>query len=175
MTENQIPEYENFPISDEEMGVRYKNWTSALARQVVTLFAVGKEVGGDKFVERLKEVFQEQGRKGAALLLALTNSKPEDFKDCLALAKVHDFIDDRYANFWNGYIENSPKAFEKELVTCPVASAWSKEPDLCDVMFGESIKTMVETLNPKFKTQGFTKLITKGDGCCRYRVELEEE
>jgi len=173
--EKKIPEYEKYPISDEEMGERYKNWTQALARQAVTLFRVGKEVGGDKFVERLKEVYKEQGRKGAAMWIALTNSKPEDFKSCLGLAKVHDYIDDRYANFWDGYIENSPKAFEKELFTCPVAKAWSKEPDLCEVMFGESLKSMAETLNPKFKTEGFTKLLTKGDNCCRYRVEMEKE
>ena len=33
----------------------------------------------------------------------------------------------------------------------------------------------MKALNSKFKTEGFTKLLTKGDKCCRYRVELEED
>ena len=46
----ETPDYEKYPVSDEEMGIRYKNWTETLARQMVTLYRVGKEVGGAKFV-----------------------------------------------------------------------------------------------------------------------------
>ncbi|MFX0145415.1 MAG: hypothetical protein ACFE9C_15230, partial [Candidatus Hodarchaeota archaeon] len=94
---------------------------------------------------------------------------------CMKIPKMVDFIDDRYANFWDGYVENTPKAFEKELFTCPVTEPWSKAPDLCEVLIGESLRSFVKALNPKFKTEGFTKLLTKGDKCCRYRVELEED
>ena len=171
----ETPDYEKFPVSDEEMGQRYKNWMEALARQVVALFRVGKEVGGEQFVQRLRETFRESGCKGASRLMSLTGSKPEDFKDCSGLAKVHDYIDDRYANFWGDYVENSPKGFEKELNTCPIAKYWSKEPDLCEILFGDSLKGFAETLNPKFQTSGFTKLLTKGDKCCRYRIEMKDE
>ncbi len=41
------PEYENYPVSDEVMGKRYKNWTEGLARQMVVLYKIGKEVGGE--------------------------------------------------------------------------------------------------------------------------------
>lgn len=171
----EIKNYEKYPVSDEEMGKRYENWTKALARQVVTLYTIGKEVGGDKFVDRLKEEYRESAKKDAALLMKITDSKPEDFKDCLGLPKMFDYIDNRYANFWNGYIENTPKAFEKEINTCPVTEPWSKAPDICEVLLGEALKSMAKTLNPKFKTKGFTKLLTKGDKCCRYRVEMEED
>ncbi|HRS89153.1 MAG TPA: hypothetical protein P5183_05520, partial [Smithellaceae bacterium] len=78
------------------------------------------------------------------------------------------------ANFWDGYVENSPKGFEKELKTCPVTKMWSKEPDLCEVLLGESLRGMATSLNPNFTTTGFTKLLTKGDSCCRFRVELKK-
>ena len=105
---SDIPAYEKYPVSEEEMGKRYRNWTDALARQVVVLYRVGKEVGGEAFVERLREKFYSDGRKGAHMWMELTDSKPEDFADCLGLPKVHDKIDDTYANFWDGYVENTP-------------------------------------------------------------------
>jgi hypothetical protein len=169
----ETPDYEKYPVSDEEMGKRYKNWTESLARQMVLLYNVGKEVAGEQFVDRLKEEYRKEGRKYAAVWMKLSGCKPEDFEDCRGLQKLQDYIDDRYANFWNGYVENTPQAFEKELYTCPLTKAWSKAPELCDVMLNENLKAMVETLNPKFKHKGFTKLLTKGDKCCRTRVEME--
>ena len=170
----EIPDYENYPVSEEEMGKRYKNWTAALARQMAVMFRIGKEVGGEKFIERLKEEYYKDGQKGAEMWMKLSGTKREDFQDCMALPKVHDLVDDTFANFWDGYVEHTPKAFEKELKTCPVTKAWSREPDICEVLLGESLRGMAAALNPKFKTSGFTKLLTKGDNCCRFRVALEE-
>ncbi|MBN1652311.1 MAG: hypothetical protein JXA30_00895 [Deltaproteobacteria bacterium] len=168
------PSYEKYPVSEEEMGKRYKNWTMSLARQMVTLYQVGKEVAGEKFVERLKEVYREQGKKDAYMWIKFSGSKPEDFKDCLGLPKLQDFIDDSFANFWNGYIESTAEAFEKELNTCPVAKIWSQEPELCSVLLRENFRGVLETLNPKFKSDGFLKLLTWGDNCCRFRIELKD-
>ncbi|MEM3700954.1 MAG: hypothetical protein QXL57_08865 [Candidatus Bathyarchaeia archaeon] len=168
------PNYEKYPVSEEEMGKRYKNWTEALARQMVVLYRVGKEVGGEKFVERLKEEYYMDGQKSVKMWISLTGTTPEDFKDCKGLSKVMDFINDYFANFWDGYVENTPKAFEVELKTCPVAKQWSREPELCEILVSESLKGLLAGLNPKFKTKGFTKLLTKGDNCCRYRIELTE-
>jgi hypothetical protein len=170
----ETPHYEKYPVSEEEMGKRYKNWTKALARQMVAMYRVGKEVGGKKFIERLKEEYYKDGQKGAEMWMALSGTNMEDFHDCTALPKVHDMIDDTFANYWDGYIEHTPQAFEKELKTCPVAKAWSKEPELCEVLLGESLRGMASVLNPKFKTDGFSKLLTKGDKVCRFRVELED-
>jgi hypothetical protein len=167
-------EWENYPVSEAEMGKRYKNWTENLARQMVLLYRVGREVGGDKFVERLKEEYYKEGQKGAKMWMSLTGTKPEDFKDCLPLAKIQDLIDDTFANFWDGYVEKSPKAIEKELTTCPVTKQWSKEPDLCAVCVTQSGVGMYEALNPKFKFKGFSKLLTKGDKVCRVRIEMED-
>ena len=171
----EVPAYEKYPVSEEVMGKRYKNWTEALARQMVTLYRIGKEVGGDKFVERLKEEYYESGRKGAGMWMNFTGTTKNDFKDCSHFPKIHDLIDDTFANYWDGYVEQTSQAFEKELYTCPVAKIWSKEPDLCEVLLGESLRGMATELNPKFKTEGFSKLLTKGDSVCRFRVELEEE
>ncbi len=171
---DDIPEFEKYPVSDEEMGRRYKNWTEALSRQVVTLYRIGKEVGGEEFVERLRQEFHRQGKKGAPILAAMAGCHPEDFADCAGLMKLQDFIDDNFANFWDGYVENTPSALEKELKTCPVARNWSREPDLCEVMLASSFVGMLEELNPSFKTEGFSCLLTKGDSCCRYRIEMED-
>jgi len=171
---SEVPEYEKYPVSEEEMGKRYRNWTEALARQVVMLYRVGKEVGGEAFVDRLEEEYYRDGKKGAAMWMKLTGAKPEEFEDCMGLPKIHDRIDDTFANFWDGYAENTPQAFEKELKTCPVARIWSREPDLCEVMLKASLIGMLEELNPRFKTEGFSKLLTKGDSVCRFRIELGE-
>ncbi len=170
----ETPDYEKYPVSEEEMGKRYKNWTETLARQMVVLFRVGKEVGGEKFIERLKEEYYKDGQKGAKMWMRMTGTTPEDFHDCMALPKVHDLIDDTYANYWDGYVQHTPKAFEKELKTCPVAKTWSREPDICGILLGSSMKGMAESLNPKFKASGFTKLLPKGDNCCRFCISLED-
>lgn len=167
------PEYEKYPVNDIEMGKRYKNWTDSLSRQMVVLYNVGKEVGGQKFVDRLKEEYRKMGKRDAGMWTNLVGIKPEELKDCSNLSRIYDFIDDRFANFWDGYVENSLKAYEKELYTCPVAAPWSKAPELCELILNEALIGMAETLNPKFKSEGFTKLLVKGDKCCRYRIEME--
>ena len=48
----EVLEFEKYPVSEEEMGKRYKNWVKLLARQMLILYRVGKEVGGEKFVQR---------------------------------------------------------------------------------------------------------------------------
>jgi hypothetical protein len=172
----KVPEkenWENYPISDEEMGKRYKNWTESLGRQLAIFYKIGKEVGGEKFVERLAEQYRKDGENGAKMWPALTGSAPEDFKDCLSLPKIQDAIDDTFANF-GPYVECSPKAIEKELRTCPMTKLWSRQPDLCAICITQSAVQMYKTINPKFKFKGFSKLLTRGDDCCRFRIELED-
>lgn len=59
----EIPDYEKYPASDEEMCKRYKNWTNTLAAQMVVMYRVGKEFGGDQFVEKMKEEFFKSVRE----------------------------------------------------------------------------------------------------------------
>ena len=170
----EVPDYENYPVGEDVMGKRYKNWTESLARQLVLMFRIGKEVGGEKFMERLKEEYYKDGQKGAQFWMKLTGTNPGDFKDCSKMHLILNLIDDTYANYWDGYVEDSPAAFEKELKTCPVTKYFSKEPDICEVLLGESSRGMADELNPKIKARGFSKLLTKGDRVCRYRFELEK-
>ncbi|MCK9275571.1 MAG: hypothetical protein M0P57_10840 [Syntrophales bacterium] len=168
----EVPEYEKYPVSQGEMGKRYKNWTNGLAHQMMVLYRVGKETGGEKFIERLKEEYFRIGRQSALSSMRATGTTKEDFKDCSSLSKICDLIDDSMANFWDGYVENTAGALEKEIKTCPVVKSWSKEPEICDVLLGEFVKGVAYELNPQFKTDGFSKLLVKGDNCCRYRIEL---
>ena len=170
-----VPDYEKYPVNEEEMGKRYKTWMEALARYVVLAYNIGKEVGGEKYVERMKEEFYKMGQKSAKMWMSLSGAKEEDFKDCLGIPKLQDCMDDTMANFWNGYIENTPQAFEKEVYTCPIVKQWSKQPELCEILLGASMTGMIEKLNPKFKTKGFSKLLVKGDKTCRLRVEMGDK
>ena len=168
----EVPAYEQYPVDQEEMGKRYKNWTRGLAYQLMVLYRVGKETGGEQFIERLKEEFFKIGRESARSSMAATGTTQEDYKDCSSMPKICDRIDDSLANFWDGYVENSPTAFEKEIKTCPVAKGYSMEPDFCDVILGQFVKGVAHEANPQFKTDGFSKLLVKGDNCCRYRIEV---
>jgi hypothetical protein len=170
----ETPDYEKYPVGEDVMGKRYKNWTESLARQLVNMYRIGKEVGGEKFVERMKEEYYKDGQKGAQLWMKLTGTKPGDFQDCSKMHLILNMIDDTYANYWDGYVEDSPAAFEKELFTCPVTKQFSREPDICQVLLGESSRGLADGLNPKIKARGFSKLLTKGDKVCRYRFELEK-
>jgi len=170
----QVPEYEKYPVSEEEMGKRYKNWTTGLAYQMMVLYRIGKETGGERFIERLKEEYYKMGHQSARSSMKATGTTKGDFKDCSALPKICDLFDDSMANFWDGYVENSARAFEKEIKTCPAVKQWSMEPDFCDVILGQFVKGVAHEANPHFKTDGFTKLLVKGDSCCRYRIELDE-
>jgi hypothetical protein len=168
------PEYETYPVSEEEMSSRYKGWMELLARYVVMAYNVGKDVGGQEYVERLKDEFRTAGQKSIRMWTALSGATPEDMADCRGIPKIQDYIDDSLANFWHGYIECSPNAFEKEVYTCPIARIWSKQPELCEILLGASESGMMEALNPKFKAKGFTKLLVKGDTTCRFRTEMED-
>ncbi|MFO7963845.1 MAG: hypothetical protein R6U50_07985 [Desulfobacterales bacterium] len=170
----EVPEYENYPVSEAEMGKRFKNWTQALADQMAVLYRVGKEIGGEKFVDRLKEEYFKIGQERARALMALTGTTREDYKNCSGgLPNICNLIDDAMANFWDGYIENSETAFEKEIKTCPVVKQWSNEPEICDVLLREFVKGVAHELNPNYHTDGFSKLLVSGDDCCRYRLELK--
>ena len=115
------------------------------------------------------------GQNSALATMAATGTTKEDFKDCSGgLPRIWDSIDDSMANFWDGYVENTATAFEKEVKTCPVAKQWSDEPEFCGVILKEFLKGVADELNPKFNTDGFSKLIVKGDDCCRYRFELKD-
>jgi hypothetical protein len=171
---SEVPDYEKYPISEEELSKRYKNWIDAMAGQMIRIYRVGYEVGGDRFIQRLKEEYYKQGKNMADKYLAATGTKLEDYTDCKILTKIQDTLDDSLANFWKGYRENTEKVLEKDLYTCPAAKVFSKEPAICDVFISEAMRGMYEALNPKFKFTGFSKLLPKGDKVCRIHVEMQE-
>lgn len=170
----ETPDYEKYPVSNEEMCKRFKNWTETLASQMVIMYRIGKKHGGGKFVAEIKEEFFRMGKEAARRWMAANGIQEGESLDCTTLAKIQDAIDDRYANFWDGYIECTPKAFEKEIKTCPITKAMSVDPEYCEVLVAESYKGLLAGLNPKFKTDGWLKLLPKGDACCRLRATLED-
>ncbi len=170
----ETPEYEKYPISEEEMGKHYKAWMNALGDFIMDLFKIGKEVGGDEFIERVKSDFTMKGKMEASYWMKRAGATADDFKDCTDVHKVQDVIDNNFANFYDGYIEKTPGVFEKEVKTCPVAKSFCKTPEICDVILESYESGVMKGLNPKFNFKGFSKLIPKGDDTCRFRVELED-
>lgn len=158
----------------ENMEQRYRAWAENMASLVAIMAIVGQETGGEEFLRKVEETIFEgskldvQRYKDAAGI-ADTDSPA----DCLTLSKLMDAVDDSLANFWDGYIEKSPGVFEKEVVTCPVAEAFSLAPVVCERIIAGGARGYIKALNPKADIR-FSKLIPKGDDVCRYRIEIEE-
>ena len=158
----------------ENMEERYKAWAENMAWLVALMTSIGQEVGGEEFMRKVEEAIFEgskldvQGYRGAAGI-----AETEAAADCITIGKLFDVIDDSLANFWDGYVEKSPKVFEKRVVTCPVADAFSMAPIVCERVIASGARGYVKALNPKADIR-FTELMPKGDDACCYRIEIEE-
>ncbi len=158
----------------ENMAQRYRAWAENMASLVSIMAIIGQETGGDEFMRRVEETIFEGSKldveryKDAAGI-----GENETEVDCLTLGNLYDAIDDSLANFWDGYVEKSPKVFEKEVVTCPVAEAFSMAPVVCERIIASGARGYVKALNPKADIH-FKKLMPKGDDVCRYRIEIED-
>jgi len=156
------------------MRQRYRAWAGNLASLVALMAVIGQEVGGEQFLRKVEEAIFEgskldvQRYKEAAGIGAM-----ETASDCVAIGRLLDTIDDSLANFWDGYVEKSPKVFEKRVVTCPVAEAFSMAPVVCERVIASGLKGYVKALNPKAQVR-FTELMPKGDDACRYRIEITD-
>jgi hypothetical protein len=154
------------------MRQRYKTWAENLASLVALMVVIGEEVGGEEFLRRVEEAIFEGSkvdveRHKEAAGIAETETSP----DCVAIGRLLDIIDDSLANFWDGYIEKSPRVFEKRVVTCPVAEAFSMAPVVCERIIASGLKGYVKGLNPKAEVR-MTELMSKGDDACQYRIEI---
>ena len=158
----------------ENMEERYRNWAENMASLVALMTVIGQETGGEEFLRRVEETIFEgskldvQRYKDAAGI-GETETEP----DCLILGKLMDAVDDSLANFWDDYVEKSPKVFEKRVVTCPVAHAFAMAPVVCERIIAAGARGYLKALNPKAEIE-FTELIPKGDDACRYRIEIQE-
>jgi hypothetical protein len=158
----------------ENMEERYRAWAENMASLVAIMTIVGQETGGEEFLRKVEEVIFEgskldvQRYKDAAGI-----GETEAAPDCLVLGKLMDAVDDSLANFWDGYIEKSPKIFEKRVVTCPVADAFAMAPAVCERIIAAGARGYLKALNPRAEIE-FTELIPKGDDACRYRIQIKE-
>ena len=78
--------------------------------------------------------------------------------------KIEDSDTDKLADI---EVEKIAAAQAVELPT------WLGEPEICENIFAEILKGTINALNPKFRTDGFSKLIPKGDDVCRYKIEMK--
>ncbi len=156
------------------MEERYKAWAENMAALVALLITVGQEVGGEDFMRKVEDAIFEGTKLDAQKWKEAAGiGDMETAPDCLTIGKVFDTMDDSLANFWDGYIEKSPKAFEKRVVTCPAAEAFSMAPIICERVIASAAQGLVKALNPKAAFR-FTELMPKGDDSCRYRIEIED-
>jgi len=153
-----------------DMGEKYKNWIESLVWQVVIAIGVGKEVAGENYLKKLEEASYSFGARSVGHWTELTGVK-EANPDCMVLGKIMDAIDDSIANWWDGYVENSPTAFEKHIINCPVAEYMKWAPEFCERLVPATLRGILQTLNPK-ATITFDSYLSKGDETCHYRVEI---
>jgi hypothetical protein len=153
------------------MGEQYKNWMKALALQLVTALTTGKDVAGETYLKKLEEAFYNYGVRCTGYWRELAGVK-EAMPDCLALGKIMDAVDDSFANWWDGYIENSPEAFEKHIVNCPIAQSLKWAPEYCERLVPAALNGILQSLNPKAKIT-FSSFMSKGDKTCHYRIETK--
>lgn len=158
--------------STADMEKRYKAWVDALANMFVSAIKIGEDLAGDAYMQRLEDELRARGRKSGKRFADAVGVQGTE-ADCVGIGKVLDCIDDTMGNWWDGYVENSPEAFEKHIVSCPVAKAWSEAPEICQRLIAADVQGIVESLNPK-ATVSFHELLTTGDKTCHYRVEIED-
>jgi len=147
----------------------YKNWMEIMGLCATTMFNVGKELAGETFLQRVEEMFYQiglrEGRQRSSMLAAGET-------DCIAIGKVLDAGDESLGNYCDGYVENSPAAFEKHITTCPVAEILSMAPEICTRLIAATAQGLVHSINPD-ATIRFDEIIAKGDKTCHYRVQLQ--
>ena len=158
----------------ENMAQRYKKWAENLSYMVATMANIGQETGGEAFLQKVEEAIFEGGKANAQWLKDTAGvGESETAVDCHKIGQVFDAMDDSLANFWDGYVEKSPKVLEKRLVTCPVAQGFSLSPVVCERLILAGAKGLLKALNPK-ATIHFTEFLPNGDDACCYRIEVEE-
>jgi len=147
----------------------YKNWMETLGYWVTTMFEVGKETAGELFVQRVEEEIYQGALQQGARLCSRMDVKGSD---CTAIGKIMDAMDESYGNYWDGYVEKSPVAFEKHINTCPVASILSRAPEICVRLIASGGRGLAAGINPD-ATFHIDRFISKGDETCHYRIETE--
>ena len=153
-----------------DMGERYKNWMETLVRFTVITFNVGAEVARESYLKKLEEEFYKSGARAAKHWREIAGLKRAE-PDCIALGTLMDAVDDSFANWWDGYVENSPTAFEKHILSCPCAEQLKRAPVFCERMVVAQSRGLLGVLNPK-ATITWNKFLSRGDHTCNYRIEI---
>jgi len=157
----------------KNMEKRYRAWAENMASIVALMASIGEETGGEEFLRRVEEAIFDSSRLNGERYKEAAGISPQTEVDCLAIGELCDKMDYSLANFWDGYVEKTPKAFEKRILTCPVAEALSTAPVVCERFIASGARGSIKALNPKANIR-FTELLPKGDDVCRYRIEIEE-
>ena len=148
----------------------YKNWTLTLAQWVTMLYTVGKETGGEAFVQKAEEEFRRTGMKQGA---KLRSRLPAGDPDCTQIGQLMDGIDKSMGNYWDGYVENSPTGFEKHITTCPVVHIFSRAPEVCTRLLAASGQGLVEGIDAD-ATLRMDTAMSQGDKTCHVRIEIKK-
>jgi hypothetical protein len=154
--------------SDEEQV--YKNWMNTLAQWVAVMYTVGKETGGEAFVQKVEGELRQTSMKEGERLRSRLHT---EHANCMQIGEIMNGIDKSMGNYWDGYVENSPTGFEKHVTTCPVAHILSRAPEVCTRLMEASGKGLVAGINPK-ATFRMDTAISQGDKTCNVRIEMKK-
>jgi hypothetical protein len=136
---------------------------------MVIAIKVGKDVAGETYLKKLEEAFYNYGVRCTGYWRGIAGVKEKE-PDCLTLGRLMDAVDDSFANWWDGYVENTSEIFEKHIINCPVAETLKWAPEYCEHIVPATLQGILQTLNPK-ATITFDSFMSKGDKTCHYRIE----
>ena len=155
-------------MPDDEL---LKRGLVGLARQLLMAIKLGREMGGEEYMQRLEEENRKSGYETAPILAHVAGLE-ENETDATALGKILDYIDSTFGCQWE-YIEQSPSVFEKRIYSCPVAKTYRELPEICDRFGIAMTEEVLKRINPK-SSLIMKESLPSGGRACHVRVEIKE-
>lgn len=149
----------------------YKTWTELLAKVNAAMYNIGNELAGEAFVKRMEEALFEEGARmtrETVQHLGITGT------DCMAVGKIADAMDQSMGISWDGFIEQSPTRYSKDVTSCPIAEFFSVAPDLCVLLVPAFTRGFCSVINPDV-TYRLEGCLANGDKTCGVRFEMKKQ
>ena len=149
----------------------YKNWMRFLATMVTKMYNLGEEMAGEAYVQKLEEKFFEEGARQTKEILSSQDIRG---RDCMAIGKIGDEMDARFGMTWEGYDEQSPTAYKKQITSCPMGEFFSEAPDICLRLVPALARGLLSCINPDvtYRIEGCK---AKGDKTCGTQFEIKKQ
>lgn len=139
-------------------------------RAAMRLAVAEKRVtGGDRVFRELRATALRWGRWRAP---RLARALGVDVRDMGDLGRIQDW-EDRVTEVTGHWVVRERAVAEKHETACPFADIARHEPRICtDLVHALEIETF-RTLNPTYRLLPLERLLSKGDGACVFRHQID--